>query len=148
MISVPWKWNIPTRSATRQATTFQTELKEREREERDRDRELWRWPKLWCRRRESVSKQHMGATEDVRYGNLDYEGAANLHRWEMKNGKKVLLVRIHVSWFFFLVLVLVLFRLFFCGLLRVFWWLFAWNCQPEKTATRFFHVLEWDGGRQ
>ncbi|CAK9275490.1 unnamed protein product [Sphagnum jensenii] len=30
----------------------------------------------------------MGATEDVRYGNLDYEGAANLHRWEMKNGKK------------------------------------------------------------
>ncbi|CAK9878995.1 unnamed protein product [Sphagnum jensenii] len=33
----------------------------------------------------------MGATEDVRYGNLDYEGAANLHRWEMKNGKKVLL---------------------------------------------------------
>ncbi|CAK9194362.1 unnamed protein product [Sphagnum troendelagicum] len=33
----------------------------------------------------------MGATEDVRYGNLDCEGAANLHRWEMKNGKKVLL---------------------------------------------------------
>ncbi|KAH9550068.1 hypothetical protein CY35_10G054300 [Sphagnum magellanicum] len=33
----------------------------------------------------------MGATEDVRYGNLDYEGPANLHRWEKKNGKKVLL---------------------------------------------------------
>ncbi len=33
----------------------------------------------------------MGATEDVRYGNFDYEGAANLHRWEKKNGKKVLL---------------------------------------------------------
>jgi hypothetical protein len=33
----------------------------------------------------------MGATEDVRYGNLDYKCAANLHRWEMKNGKKVLL---------------------------------------------------------
>jgi hypothetical protein len=39
MISVPWKWNIPTRSATRQATTFQTELNERETEKRETETE-------------------------------------------------------------------------------------------------------------